>query len=173
MTASAQHAQTIIAGMGELKVVTCPAGERIFLKTTVGSCIGLFVADLRNSIFGLAHIMLPSPIKDDGVPGKYADTALPELTRLMTRGGRPPSLKAYIVGGASMFGTPDRSFVADIGSKNVEAVLAVIRQHQVPVVYEETGGNQGRTAIYDCANDSIDVRKLANPGFVASGSTGE
>jgi len=173
MIGTGVQTQTIVAGMGELKVITCSPGDQRFLKTTVGSCVGLFLVDSTTRTFGVAHIMLPSPLKDDGALGKYADTAVPELLRLMGAEGRGSALKGYVVGGASMFGSGTRSFVADIGRRNVEATLSMTSQYNIPIVHEETGGNQGRTAILDCRGATVTVKTLRNPGFTIGDSSGD
>ncbi len=154
----ANSTPTIIAGMGEIKVVRCPPGKPAFLKVTVGSCIGFYLADMKNYICGLAHVMLPEKIKEDDTIGKYADTALPELVRQV--GGDLDSIRAYIIGGACMFGPDSSSFIANVGKRNIEAVLKIAETLRIPIVYNDTGGYHGRTAIFNCQDSTISVKAL-------------
>ncbi len=82
--------------------------------------------------------------------GKYADTAIPALLpRLERRGGRREQLQAFLVGGANMFQASEDSRIASIGEKNVEAVQRVLAELAIPIVFEDTGGVQGRTVCFD------------------------
>ncbi len=131
------------------------------LKTILGSCVGIILRDAERGVAGLAHIMLPRRQRGDEMVGKFADTALPALlARITGNGGRPGALHAFIVGGAQMFPLGDTS-IASIGSQNVEAVRAALREHGIPVVYEETGGTVGRAVTFDNGTGRISVRTLA------------
>ena len=72
-------------GMGELAVIQ----ETGVLRTLLGSCVGLVLYDQRNRVGALAHIVLPSANGSNTHPGKYADTAIPELIRLMAAVATP------------------------------------------------------------------------------------
>lgn len=151
-------ARTIIAGMGELKIVRCPPGRQLFLKVTVGSCVGLYLTNTKTHTYGLAHIMLPKRVKEDEAIGKYADTAVAELVRRVGNG--PDSIQAYMVGGACMFGPASSSFMANVGKSNVEAVLNIAETLRIPIIHNDTGGYHGRTAIFNCQDITISVRAL-------------
>ena len=89
-------------GIGEIDVLQTTG----VLKTLLGSCIGLVLYDRRNCVGGLAHIVLPSASGSSESLGKYADTALPELIRLIVQmGGKSANLTAKMAGGANMFVT--------------------------------------------------------------------
>ena len=88
-------------GMGQIEVAQ---GGRHVLRTLLGSCIGLTLHDPRTRVGGLAHIVLPASRGDMSPPGKFADTALPELLRLIGElGGRTDKLIAKVAGAANMF----------------------------------------------------------------------
>src|SRR5438552_2732207 len=82
-------------GMGELAVLQ---GTGV-LRTLLGSCIGLVLHDQKRRVGGLAHIVLPEATDPGSLPGKYADTAVPELIRrIVEAGGRPQHLAAKFAG---------------------------------------------------------------------------
>ena len=132
------------------------------LKTTLGSCVGVILHDGKNNISGLAHIMLPRRLRQDLTVGKYADTAIPALlSRLLKRGGKRENLRAYITGGANMFRYSEDKKIATVGEKNIEAVRQILGELELPIVFEETGGERGRTVLFDNQNGEIQVKTLA------------
>ena len=151
----------VLVRMAEIRVVESTRERPVALKTTLGSCVGVVIHDRERSVGGLAHIMLPQRAGSDVVAGKYADSAVPELLeRVLERGGRRGRLAAFVAGGACMFEQSSDPTIVAIGSKNVEAAKRALERLQVPVVYEDTGGNQGRTMVFDTSSGAVDVRKL-------------
>lgn len=141
--------RTVIVKMAEMDVVKSTLVEPVSLKTTLGSCVGIILTHAKSGVYGLAHIMLPERLRNDPATGKYADTAIPELLKKMeARGARRGELRALLVGGANMFEFSGRNGASLIGEKNVEAVRKVLEELDIPVVFEETGGNSGRTVLY-------------------------
>ena len=74
---SSGECREIKVGMGDLQVATGP----VVFRTLLGSCVGLALYDPHRAIGGLAHVVLPNSGGTAALPGKYADTALPELLR--------------------------------------------------------------------------------------------
>ncbi|UCF97564.1 MAG: chemotaxis protein CheD [Spirochaetaceae bacterium] len=155
-------ARTIVVKMAEMAAVSCDPEHAVVLKTTLGSCVGVILADKNKTIAGLAHIMLPKRIANDEALGKYADTALPALLARMKeqRLSGTLQLEAWVIGGACMFQMDGGASINDIGNRNIEAVLKTIEKLNIPVVYRDTGGKHGRTVIYDCRSGEVTVRSL-------------
>jgi chemotaxis protein CheD len=146
-----------IAEMGLARSTGAPS----ILKTTLGSCVGVILSDPVNGIHGLAHVMLPERLGKDKATGKYADTAVPALVAAMERSGATRrTMEAFLVGGASMFQSPESSCLPRIGEKNVETVRRVLGELGIPIVFQETGGTAGRTVIFDCADRVPRVKTL-------------
>ncbi len=136
------------------------------LKTTLGSCIGVVLQDTRKKISGLVHIMLPECLRQDDEVGKYADTAIPALLSwLLQMGGNRRDICAFVTGGANMFRYSDDSKIATIGEKNSEATKRILAELQIPITYEDTGGEQGRTMLFDNQTGEIHVRTLSRIGL--------
>lgn len=143
--------------MAQMGVVS---GNRI-IKTTLGSCVGVVLHDSMNRITGLAHIMLPSQLRDDDAIGKFPETALPALlTAVMEKGASKAHIQAYLAGGASMFAGSDDRRIATIGDQNVEATRKTLARLGIAVAYEQTGGKRGRTLVFDNSSGCIEVRTL-------------
>lgn len=124
--------------MGEMAV----ARDGVELRTLLGSCVGVALFDRTQSLGGLAHIVLPDSRGDAKPPGKFADTAVPELIRQIEEQaiGRP-KLVAKIAGGASMF---SNTLAAAIGEQNIEVCEGLLADRRIPILARHCGGSQGR-----------------------------
>lgn len=145
-------------GIADLNVAEVPD---VIRTTGLGSCVGVALYDPTCKVAGLAHVMLPlSPTT--GKPfnrAKYANTALPDLVKLMEkRGASQQKMWAKMAGGAQMFSFADQSDLMRIGPRNVEAVKQALSQLGIPVIAEDTGGNYGRTIELSSINGILTVR---------------
>jgi chemotaxis protein CheD len=158
------EAMVVTVKMGEMDVVM----EENRLKTVLGSCVGVIVRDAGRRVGGLAHVMLPAHQRADAASGKYADTAIPALVeRVVGIGGRERFLEAILVGGAQMF-AQGAATIASIGEQNVRAARGILGRMSIPVVFENTGGQAGRTVVFDNATGRVSVKTL--PAVEAKGA---
>lgn len=147
-------------GMGELDVLHGTGT----LRTLLGSCIGLVLHDSNCRVGGVAHIVLPTSIGSGQPPGKYADTALPELIRLIEQsGGKSKHLAAKLVGGARMFSSTNMN---SIGDQNLATVERLLQNAGIPVLARHCGGNQGRRLAYDVQTGAVTVEIVGEPPVV-------
>ncbi|MGI9474906.1 MAG: chemotaxis protein CheD [Rubripirellula sp.] len=117
------------------------------LRTLLGSCVGLALHDRRQQIGGLAHIVLPRSRGKVDRPGKFVDTAIPELIERMRKLAEEElRLTAKFAGGAKMFAT---SATEAIGDQNVESCKSFLRELKIPVLATHCGGEQGRRMTFD------------------------
>ncbi len=138
-------AEIIKVGMADSNIA-CPPG--ILTTLGLGSCVGICLYDSSTRISGLVHIMLPDSkqIKNNANPAKFADTGISVLVEDMVRtGARRKKIVSKIAGGSQMFSFNDSSDVMRIGSRNVTATKEILRQLNIPLIAEDTGGNYGRT----------------------------
>lgn len=154
--------RTIKVGMADLNVTKAPG-----LLTTLGlgSCVGIVLYDKVNKIAGLAHIMLPSSleIKNNTNKAKFADTGIDELINNMIKlGGRKQNLIAKITGGSQMFSFNSDSNILKIGERNVIATREKLKDENIKIVAEDTGGNFGRTIILDSTDGSLYIRTIGH-----------
>lgn len=126
----------------------------------LGSCVGIAIYDKNSKVGGLSHIMLPDSnfFSNNIKPEKFADLAIPLMVEEITKGKSNRSLVAKIAGGASMFNFPDKKDSDGIGSRNVEAVISVLKKLGIPILASETGGKIGRTMIVDLDNFDVSIR---------------
>lgn len=128
----------------------------------LGSCVGIALYDQRAKIGGLAHILLNDSTKfvrpkvTDVNPAKFADTAIPHMLDMMIKMGASKTLiTAKVAGGASLFNF--KSEAGNVGDKNIEAVRATLKKLGLKVVFEDVGGNYGRTMRLFIASGEVTI----------------
>lgn len=114
------------------------------LRTLLGSCAGLALYCTRRPIGGLAHILLPDSGGRSHLPGKYVDTAVPELIRrVRAAGGR--ELRAKIAGGANVL---NQSSLSTIGDQVISCLEKCLADEKIPVAGSHCGGTRGRRMLF-------------------------
>lgn len=152
----------IKVGMADLK--TCVSPDSV-ITLGLGSCVGIAIRDPLTKIGGLAHIMLPdSTSMMNGCQNiaKFADTGIVELVRQMERLGAARSrMVAKIAGGATMFAFEgNKSVVGQVGSRNVEASKAKLKELKIPLLAQDTGANYGRTVVFYPETGEFHIRAV-------------
>lgn len=141
--------------MGELGVGQTDG----LLRTFVGSCVGVTIYNCRWKLAGLAHVMLPESRGQSSQPGKFADTAIPEMLRQLEKlsGGKKIRWSAKIAGGAKMF-----AFQTDttIGDLNVAAIERILAELDIPILAKCCGGKQGRRIAVEIATGTMTVETI-------------
>lgn len=154
--------KTIKVGMADLNVTKCPNN---LTTLGLGSCVGIVLYDKINKIAGLAHIMLPSSreIKNNENKAKFADTGIEELLSSMIRiGANKNNLIAKIAGGSQMFNFNSNNDILKIGERNVLATKTKLKELNIKIVSEDTGGNFGRTIILNSTDGSLQVKTIGH-----------
>lgn len=147
-------------GLGIIEVTNSPDG--VLAALGLGSCIGLVLVE-PGKVAGMAHVMLPdsSAIKDPGLPGKYADTAVPALlAEVEKHGGRRDRLVVKMAGGAQMFAGGAGGGQLNIGVRNAVAVRAALTAAGLKLRAADTGGTLGRTLEVAVASGLVTVRTV-------------
>ncbi len=154
----------LIVGISDLKIANPP--DKL-ITYALGSCVGICLLDSIAKVGGMSHIMLPtkSVAPSDNNVYKFADTAIPELVKQMEkRGAMRMRIKAKIAGGAQMFGNTSSSDKSNamwqIGQRNVNAVLDMLRKMAIPILAQDVLENYGRTVEFDPATGIMMVKSL-------------
>ncbi|TWU04143.1 Chemoreceptor glutamine deamidase CheD [Symmachiella macrocystis] len=148
---SGEAPEVVTVRMSEIAVVT--KGETI--RTLLGSCVGVALYDPHKKIGGLAHVVLPDSRGQEGLPGKFVDTAIPELIRLIClNNGRLKSLTAKLAGGARMFAT---SADVAIGEQNLAAIERELESRNIPILGRHCGGQQGRRMMFTPSTSRVQI----------------
>ena len=128
----------------------------------LGSCLAVAIYDSRAKRGGLAHALLPEPLPmvDVAQPATYVDKAVIEMVaEIEKQGSVRADLVAKIVGGSQMFETFG-STIESIGVRNLRKAGEVLEQLGIPVVADETGGNQGRSMEFNLSSGEVQVFKV-------------
>jgi len=138
-----------------------------FIIYGLGSCVALILFDKKAQVHAMSHILLPSfqnvkertPLRH---PQKYADQAVKDLTKLITRKGATiTNLRAVIIGGAKIF----KNHYNNIGEENVKMVRHELEKHGIKIEKQVVGGTSGRNIKFDTKNDSIFVKSTGKSEF--------
>lgn len=150
----------IQVGMAEVKLALAP--DKL-LTAGLGSCIGICLYDKKCQLGVLAHIMLPSSSQAK-VPfnkAKFADTAIEmAITEMGKKGAETSRMVAKIAGGAQMFKMFNDSSIMKIGERNTLSVEEILDKYRIQIAARDTGGNYGRTIIFDPETGDLCVRTI-------------
>jgi len=134
------------------------------LTAVLGSCVAVTMHAPRQEIGVLAHVILAQSSGRNSPPGKFADTAIPEMLRMIEEAGAPrDEIVARLAGGANIFG---RTGPLQIGNANIEVITRLLQEAGVPVKAEDVGGNKGRRVSFDCQTGSLTVEMAGHPARV-------
>jgi len=148
----------VVVGMAESVVSNNPS---VTLATySLGSCLGISIYDPVTHVGGLVHIMLPdssiAPDKARTQPAMFLDTGLPKLFRSAYE-MRLDKQRAVIcvAGGAQIM--DDKGFF-NIGQRNRAALDALLQQHGLRILAQDTGGMVNRTMYLKLATGEVRLK---------------
>ena len=156
--------QTHYVGIGEVKL----GCTNDYLKiTTLGSCIGLIIYPEDNNSEKCAvmgHIMLPrsqgkEPKKYTFGPTRFADIAIPTMIKKLVKAVGKHRRKAFVakmIGGAEMFGYT--KITLKIGKENAQVTKQLLKEQNIPIIKEFTGGDTGMSVEFRVSDYSLMVR---------------
>lgn len=114
-----------------------------WVKTVLGSCVGVTFHSAFPLVAGMFHAQLPTrtaPLRGDHNVWRFVDSSVEAMLEAMEAAGADRRLiRAKLFGGASM-----SQGIYSVGMRNVEAALAALAEHRVPVVARNVGGLRGR-----------------------------
>ena len=113
------------------------------IVTVLGSCVGVCLYDKVELIGGMNHYLLPLWNGNGLESPKYGNGAIPKLIENMENiGCLRRNMEAKIFGGANIHRANSEGQL--IGQKNVLIAKEILRQWNIPIKAEDTGGNNGR-----------------------------
>lgn len=154
--------EVIKVGMADLNIMKAPG---ILTTLGLGSCVGIALYDKYNKVAGLAHIMLPSSkeIKNNENKAKFADTGIELLIeKMVNEGAFKENLTAKITGGSQMFSFNNNNNILKIGERNVLATKEKLKNLNIKIISEDTGGNYGRTIELNVEDGSLLVKTIGH-----------
>lgn len=152
--------------IGDVKAAT---GDSLLFTIGLGSCVAIALWDPVSGVGGLAHAMLPSTSsgRAHAPPGRFAETAVPELVTVMTAAGASADrLRARLAGGASMFRDVLDGDGLKLGRRNVEAARAALALARIPVDGEDVFGTYGRSVFMRTTDGKLLVTSVNHDNVI-------
>ena len=147
-------------GMGQIALGCGPT----HLTAVLGSCVAIAMHSPKHEVGILAHVILPQSSGRNSPPGKFADTAIPEMLHMMENAGVPHgAIVARVAGGANIFG---RTGLLQIGNTNIEAVTRLLDEAGISIKAQDVGGSKGRRVSLDCQSGSLTIEMAGSPARV-------
>ncbi len=154
------------------KIVTIYSGNyyvsndpEVVIHTLLGSCIAVCLFDIKNSIGGMNHFILPqqssltirAPEYKSGWFG--LDSMESMIDKILSLGGSFSNLQAKVFGGGQVVEnlTP---FNINISSANIDFSLNYLNEKKIPVIAKDVGGCFGRKVFYYLEDHSVLVQRL-------------
>lgn len=154
--------------IGMADMALCNPPDRI-TTLGLGSCIGCVIYDTVTKKSGMVHVMLSdsTKIRNNQNIAKFADTGVTELyNRLIAAGATKGKLIAKIAGGAQMFAFKTDNEMLKVGERNAEAVVAKLKELNIPILAQETGGNVGRTIEFDPETGELLIKSVGLEPYI-------
>lgn len=144
-----------------MKVARAP--DRLY-SLGLGSCVGVAIYDPAVKIGGLIHILLPSAQgfeNGNHARTKFADSGITDLVEAMVKEGASKlRMKAKMAGGASMFAAKAASGIHEVGKRNIQSSRETLKKLGIELVAQDTGGNKGRTIIFDIETGQLTIKTV-------------
>jgi chemotaxis protein CheD len=140
---------------GQLVVTTVPA----LISTVLGSCVSVCLWDRETKFSGMNHFLLPGTEEDDAKNSDRGLTATRLLIRtLVNRKVRLENIEAKVFGGCnSLYKNNDQYRV---GERNIAMAFEILKEFNIPVKAQHTGGAYGRKIVLNTATGKIRMRLL-------------
>lgn len=145
--------------MGALEVASPPDALEI---RGLGSCVAVALFDTRTRVAGLAHAVVPRPLKRRGLPGPaWATTeAVPRLIEAMeAEGALRRHVVARLAGGSALFASTLKGF--NVGAENARVAAGALADLGIPVLSRDLGGHVGRNVRFDPLTGELSVTRRA------------
>lgn len=142
----------------EMKVAS---NDKILRSTGIGSCIAITMYDRGKKIGALGHAMLTrlgTRIEDPITNLRYIEDSIDAMIKALKALEVPKErLEAKIFGGAHMFKVFETG-AEGLGARNIEAAQKKLQQESITVVSNDTGGNVGRSVLFDLKTGIVEVK---------------
>jgi chemotaxis protein CheD len=132
------------------------------ITTILGSCISVCLWDTVTKTGGINHYIYPLynmyPRGCEEPSFKYGDIAIRELIQKTSAKGSK-KLIAKVFGGARMFQQSNDS-LPEVGAKNIEIAKTILKDHDIPIISSDIGGNIGRKIVFHTDTGDVFVQKI-------------
>lgn len=130
------------------------------ISTVLGSCVSVCIWDTVKRIGGMNHYLLPGTEEDHAGEANRGLTSIKLLIRsMLNRRANLENLEAKIFGGCnSLYRTNDQF---EVGKRNIEVAVELLREVNIPIVARHVGGHQGRKIYFDTGTGKVKMKLLS------------
>ena len=141
---------------GELSVAEDPTQ----VTTILGSCVAICIWDRHLHIGGVNHYLLPAASDESNASLRFGDVSTRELLKgLLQLGCSREYMQAKLFGGSALF-RQDSCYASSLGAQNVAAAGLMLKNADIPILSQDTGGPHGRKIIFNTDDGSAWSRKV-------------
>jgi len=113
------------------------------ISTILGSCVAVCIYDKVNKIGGMNHYLVPLWNENGLQSPRYGNISIPRLVESMTIiGCNLKNMEAKLFGGANIIDISNHKMM--VGRKNILIAKEILRKLNIPIVAQDTGGENGR-----------------------------
>ena len=133
-------------------------GSNIEISTVLGSCVAVCLYDPISHIIGMNHYLLPFWNGRGLKSLKYGNINNKRLIEsMLDKSQGRAKIQAKIFGGASI-----NLQGIDIGKNNIMVARSVLKEYNVKIIGEDTGGFVGRKIIMSSTNGAVYLKYAAD-----------
>jgi chemotaxis protein CheD len=148
--------------MADLQVAPHPPATLV--TRGLGSCLGITFYDPVKKIGAMAHAMLPDIEKARKTTNRhrFVNSCIQEMVEEFEKLGCPKGrIVAKLFGGAHMFSFINTDSVLNVGQKNIEMALSLLKELGIRITGQEVGGTFGRTIEFNLDTGMVRVKTIS------------
>jgi chemotaxis protein CheD len=133
--------------------------EPVIISTVLGSCISVIIFDIVKNFGGINHFIYPYAKNKYEQTTKYGNISIIALYKTMIElGAKSENMNAMVVGGAFI---ENNNYSKYVSYENINIAKKIINdKFNIKVIYEDTGGINGRKIFYNTRNNKIKIIKI-------------
>ncbi|MES2733049.1 MAG: chemotaxis protein CheD [Bacteroidota bacterium] len=140
---------------GQMLITTVPTE----IITVLGSCISVCLWDNRLKMAGMNHYLLPGHDREEAGNANRGHSSIRMLIRsMLNRQSSIEHLEAKIFGGSNSLYLHNDQF--EVGKRNIEVALQVLKEYNIRLVANQTGGCYGRKIIFNTSTGKVRMKLL-------------
>lgn len=142
----------------------CVTKSPTLISTLLGSCVSISLYNKKIKFGGMNHYMLQkSPDPDSNGP-KYGDYSNEMMIKFMKKvDPNPANIEAMLFGGGHVVGHLHSG--NGIANGNIQIAREILKKHNIKIVKEDTGGNNGRKLYYQSWDNQIKISKIVKSEY--------
>lgn len=133
------------------------------IRTVLGSCVAVTLWHPLRLIGGMCHYILPTRglAHGNGPDGRYGDEAFRMfLDRIERDGAQPGEFEAKLFGGGNMFPGERRQQALDVGRRNIELGLHLLKRHGFQVKAGHMAGVGHRNVVFEIWSGDVWIKHV-------------